>query len=296
MNKIKVCLIQSKVILTDIEIIYTRVEQLIREAVLVHNPDILILPEFWIGKYSESEFFKLSEFERNSRSLILLKRLSKELKVYIIGGSVPELVDKINEENVDKEKSNREDLIIYNTCYCLNRIGDVVEKHRKCHLFDVNNKRGIVFKESNSFGYGEKLTVLKTEFGNIGLGICYDIRFPELTKIYKEKYNCNLIVFPSNFSTFTGTMHWDILMKSRAVDNNCFIIKCSPSRNYENPEVYQSYGHSQVVSPYGSILATSSYEESIVYCEIDFKLVEQRENEINLIDNRRNDMYELILK
>ncbi len=163
-------------------------------------------------------------------------------------------------------------------------------------MFDVNIKGGITFKESDNFGYGEGFTVFETEYGNIGIGICYDIRFPELTKIYKEKYNCDIMVFPSNFSQYTGTLHWDILMKARAVDNNCYFIKCCPSRNYETPNFYQAYGHSQIISPEGKVLATCSYEEGIVNTEIDLNLIVEREKAMNLKDNRRSDMYTIVDK
>ena len=190
MSKFIITLIQSKVLLEGSEKIRVRVEQLIRQSYELYKPDIIVLPEFWVGKYNKSDFLNLAEFESNSKSLDLLKDLSKELNVYIIGGAVPELVNLKDPDCLDKSKANLEDLIVYNTCYCFNRLGEIVCKYRKSHLFDVNIKGGIVFKESDNFGYGQEFTVFKTEFGNIGIGVCYDIRFPEFTKIYKEKFNC----------------------------------------------------------------------------------------------------------
>lgn len=292
-NKFRIALIQSKV-LNDPAEIRVKVESMIRESYSLYKPDIIVLAEFWIGKYSPKEIFNLAEYEKASKTISLLSSLSKELSVYIVGGSCAELVHLTDPHFLDKKEEDMANLRVYNTCYCFDRSGEIAAKYRKCHLFDVDIKGKITFKESDKFGFGEGFSVFKTEFGNIGLGICYDIRFPEFTKTLKEKYGCNVIIFPSNFSTHTGKMHWDILMKIRAVDNNCFFIKCCPSRNYEEPKSYQSYGYSQVCDPTGKFLVSCTYEESINCADIDLEVVSHREKEINLKDNRRNDLYELV--
>ncbi len=289
MSTFKISLIQSK-IYNSYEEIKEKIEIQIREAHDLYHPSIIVLPEFWIGKYNKEEFLKLAQYEEDSLYLSFLSSLSKELDVYIIGGSIPELV-----KTKEKSYTNKE-YTVYNTCFCFDRSGKIKAKYRKTHLFDVSIKNGITFKESDKFSYGQKLTVFKTEFCNIGIGICYDIRFPEMTKAYKEIYNCDVMIFPSNFSKYTGSLHWDLLMKSRAVDYNCFFIKCCPSRNYETPSSYQSYGSSQVVSPYGRVISSCSYEVGVVNSEIDLGLVRIREKEVPLYEGRRDDMYKLILK
>lgn len=295
MSKFKISLIQSKIYNTYEEI-KEKIELQIREAHSLYNPNIIVLPEFWIGKYNKEEFLKLAQQEEDSSYLRFLSSLSKELDVYIIGGSIPELVKTKENPYTPYTPYTTNDYTVYNTCFCFDRTGEIKAKYRKTHLFDVSIKNGITFKESDKFSYGDKLSVFKTEFCNVGIGICYDIRFPEMTKAYKEVYECDVMIFPSNFSKFTGSLHWDLLMKSRAVDYNCFFIKCCPSRNYEIPGSYQSYGSSQVVSPYGRVISSCSYEVSVVNCEIDLGLVRRREKEVDLNEGRRDDMYKLVLK
>jgi omega-amidase len=115
--------------------------------------------------------------------------------VYIIAG-IPEAIAKSSK--------------IYNSCLCFNRDGKMVLKHRKLHLMDVALRNSTQFRESDFIKPGKaKFSVLKTEFGNIGIGICRDIRCPEYTMVLAQKYDCKLVVFPANFSkSILGECHW----------------------------------------------------------------------------------------
>jgi omega-amidase len=121
---------------------------------------------------------------------------------------------------------------------------------RKTHLFDIEIPGKIKFKESDTLTAGDSLSCVDTKYGKIGVGICYDLRFPELCMAYRQR-GAKLVVFPGAFNMTTGPVHWQLLQQARAVDNQLFIASCSPARNLEAS--YTAWGHSMVVDPFGEV-------------------------------------------
>ena len=114
------------------------------------------------------------------------------------------------------------------------------------HLFDIDIPGKITFRESETLSAGAEFATLDVADLKIGLGICYDIRFPEFASILTGM-GCNLLVLPSAFNTTTGPLHWHVLARGRAVDTQSYVIMASPARH---PDAgYQAYGHSLIVSP-----------------------------------------------
>lgn len=126
---------------------------------------------------------------------------------------------------------------------------------RKTHLFDIDIPGKITFKESDTLTAGESLTCVKTKYGTIGVGICYDLRFPELCMAYRQR-GASLVVFPGAFNMTTGPVHWQLLQQARAVDNQLFVASCSPARNLDSS--YTAWGHSMIVDPFGQVLSYHS--------------------------------------
>ena len=132
-----------------------------------------------------------------------------------------------------------------------------------------------------------------SEFGKIGLCICYDFRFPELARLMVDK-GAKAIIVPASFNMTTGPAHWDIMFRSRAIDNQVYTIGCSPARDYDYS--YISYGHSLIVSPYGDILCELDEKENFITYDIDLDYVDEIREQLPLLKHRRSDLYELLEK
>eukprot|EP01126_Amoeba_proteus_P062276 TRINITY_DN843_c0_g1_i8.p1 TRINITY_DN843_c0_g1~~TRINITY_DN843_c0_g1_i8.p1 ORF type:complete len:155 (-),score=19.72 TRINITY_DN843_c0_g1_i8:183-647(-) len=132
------------------------------------------------------------------------------------------------------------------------------------------------------------LVTMSLEYCKIGIGICYDMRFPELAQIYQQK-NCKLICYPGAFNLTTGPAHWELLQRARAVDNQLYIATVSPAR--DTSATYVAWGHSTVVNPWGEVIATTDESPSIVYADIDVSFVDEVRQSIPVLKQKRIDLY-----
>jgi predicted amidohydrolase len=130
---------------------------------------------------------------------------------------------------------------LYNTATVFGKDGKLLAKYRKAHLFDIDIPGEITFKESESLSSGHDITIIDVKAFKIGIGICYDIRFEELAKIYRKK-GCNMLVYPAAFNMKTGPLHYELLGRSRANDNQMFTALISPARDVTAS--YVAWGHS----------------------------------------------------
>lgn len=247
-----------------------KAEKMIRDAAAA-GCDFVCLPEMWNTPYSNDFFREYSEPE-NGETVEFMAGLARELGIYLIGGSISEIED-------DK---------VYNTSFVFDREGNVIGKHRKTHLFDIDVEGGIRFMESDTLTQGESATLFDTEFGKMGLAICFDVRFPELFRKMTLE-GAQMIFLPAAFNMTTGPVHWSLSMKMRALDNQVFFAAISPARNMEG--VYQAYGHSMVVDPWADIIAEAGAGEEIIIAEIDLDRVESIRNQLPLLKARRPELY-----
>ena len=244
------------------------------EDIAKENVDLVVLPEMFNCPYQTFNFPIYAE-EEEGESWQACSNLARAHNIYLVAGSMPE-----------KDKDGK----VYNTSYVFDRKGKQIGKHRKAHLFDIDIEGGQYFKESDTLTPGNQVTVFETEFGNIGLCICYDFRFPELSRLMVEK-GAKIIVVPGAFNMTTGLLHWEILFRLRAVDNQVFTIGSAPARDPESG--YTSWGHSMVVSPWGNIINEMDEKEGYIISELDLSLVEKARKELPLLAHRRHDMYTL---
>ena len=167
------------------------------------------------------------------------------------------------------------------------REGRQIAKHRKAYLFDVDIKGGQYFKESDTLTAGDSCTVFDTEFGKIGICICFDLRFPELSRMMVQR-GAKVILVPAAFNRTTGPAHWELLFRARAVDNQCFYLGTSTARNEQAD--YVAWGHSLCVSPWGEILGELGAEEGILESDLDLEQVERIRSELPLLAALRTDI------
>lgn len=235
--------------------------------------DIIILPEIWNSPY-DSKCFRLYGEEENGESVHAMSTLAKRIKKYIVGGSIPEL-------SGDK---------VYNTSYVFDREGKIIAKHRKMHLFDIDVKGGQRFCESEVLSAGNDVTVFDTEYGTIGVCICYDYRFPELARLMALK-GARIIVVPAAFNMTTGPAHWEIMFRSRSLDNQVYSIGVAPARNEKGG--YVSYANSIVCSPWGDIIERLDEKAQTKIISIEPSRVNDIREQLPLLKHIRRDVYEL---
>ncbi len=244
----------------------------IREAAAT-GIDFAVLPEMFCSPYQNSCFRAFGE-EAGGPAQTALSALAAELGIYIVGGSIPELCD-----------GN-----VYNTSYVYDRKGNQIAKHRKVHLFDIDVVGGQRFFESDTLTRGDSITTFETEFGTMGLCICFDMRFEELGRCMCLR-GAKAIFVPAAFNMTTGPAHWDLLFRQRAVDNQCFTIGCAPARDPDG--AYVSWGNSIVVEPWGSVVVHADAEATTLYADLDMARVDAVRQQLPILSARRTDLYEM---
>lgn len=240
--------------------------------------ELVVLPEMFNCPYNNSYFPKYAENYPGGETIKMLSEVSKERGIYLIGGSIPEKDDKGN---------------IYNTSFVFDKKGNIIGKHRKIHLFDIDVEGGISFKESDVLSRGDSLTIIDTEYGKIGIAICYDIRFPELFRLMSLN-GVKIIIVPAAFNMTTGPAHWELLFRVRALDNQVYMIGTAPARD-ENAS-YVSYGNSIITDPWGDIVGKLDENEGILIKEIDLERVDKIRKQLPILKHLREDLYQLRLQ
>lgn len=272
MEKIKIAAIQMSTVADKMENVRTVKTYL--EKIKDENPDFVILPEMFCCPY-QTENFPIYAEKEGGPVWQQLSGYAKQYGIYLIGGSMPE---KDAEGNV------------YNTSYIFDREGKQIGKHRKVHLFDIDVKGGQTFKESDTLTAGDSDTVFDTEFGKIGVMLCFDIRFPELSRMMVND-GAKVIFVPAAFNMTTGPAHWELSFRTRALDNQIYMVGCAPARDVSAG--YISWGHSIVTDPWGRVTGMLDENEGILLAELDMDYEEQVREELPLLESRRKDIYQL---
>ncbi|TLD31518.1 hypothetical protein PspLS_02698 [Pyricularia sp. CBS 133598] len=254
---------------------------------------IILLPECFNSPYGCDYFPSYAEAllpspptREQSPSYHALSDMAKETGAYLIAGSIPELVDGASGDDKDRK--------YYNTALVFSPSGDLLATHRKVHLFDIDIPGKITFRESDVLSPGNDVTIVDLPpYGKVGVAICYDIRFPELATIAARR-GAFALLYPGAFNMTTGPLHWELLARARAVDNQLYVALCSPARDLKAS--YHAWGHSLVADPMAEVLSQADDVETIVYADLDPEAIEGPRTRIPLRDQRRFDVYPDISK
>ncbi|KAI9837109.1 MAG: hypothetical protein M1819_000760 [Sarea resinae] len=243
---------------------------------------IVVLPECFNSPYGTQFFPKYAETltpsppsQDQSPSFHALSSLAKESNAYLIGGSIPEYSPATKK--------------YHNTSLTFSPTGALLATHRKVHLFDIDIPGKISFHESEVLSPGNKVTIIDLpEYGKVAIAICYDIRFPELATVAARK-GCFALIYPGAFNLTTGALHWSLLARARAVDNQIYVALCSPARDMEAS--YNAWGHSMIVDPNAQVVAETEDKEDIIYGELEGPKIEEYRKGIPVYIQRRFDVY-----
>lgn len=231
--------------------------------------DLVIFPETvdYIGDNIRENAWDRKEAEH------FFGNLAKEYQIYLHCGS-------ITEQTKDNPK---------NTTLFFSSEGICIGRYSKLHMFDIQMGQGLDYRESDQIQAGDQISVVHTPFGILGFAICYDIRFGEMFRLMAQR-GATLLCVSANFTKDTGRDHWEVLLRTRAIENACYILAANQIGEKSR---FASYGNSMIIDPWGNILAQCKKQEGIVIADIKRNVVEQIRKKIPVLYNLRQDMYQL---
>ena len=199
-----------------------------------------------------------------------LRDLASKHGIWIVGGGTPEIVPG------DIRRT-------YNTALVVDPSGNIAARYRKIHLFDVDIPGGAVLRESDATAPGAALVVVDIGGARVGVSICYDLRFPELYRRLVKEHGAEVLLVPAAFTAHTGAAHWHLLLRARAVENQAWVV--AAAQHGRHNEKRESYGHSLVVDPWGTLAAEQDAGDGVVMATLDSETVAKRRTQMPCLDH-----------
>ena len=197
--------------------------------------------------------------EADDPFLAAMRELARETGAWLLLGSL--VIDPAGEPGSDPGESR-----LANRSFLIDAAGAIVARYDKIHMFDIDLPGGESYRESNAYRPGGATVVAETPWGRLGMTVCYDVRFPHLYRALAHA-GADFLSVPSVFTVPTGTAHWHVLLRSRAIENGCFVF--APAGWGEHAGGRKSYGHSLIVDPWGAVLADRGDGVGIVTARIE---------------------------
>jgi predicted amidohydrolase len=250
-----------------------RAERLVARAASA-GADLVLMPEKWNGIGPADVVRSIAESLDDGETVEAMSGWARAHGITLVGGSIVE------------QRESREKLS--NTCVVFDPEGEVAAVYRKIHMFDVE-VGGHVYRESETEEPGEGPATTEVESWTLGLTICYDLRFPELYRILALA-GCEAVTVPAAFTLYTGKDHWEVLLRARAVENQCYVVAANQWGSYEDGKA--AYGRSMIVDPWGVVLAQAPDEDGVIAAELDRARLEDVRRRLPSLANRQPDAYQ----
>jgi predicted amidohydrolase len=214
--------------------------------------DYVLTPEMTnIVAGNREQLFAVAVEEEADSSLATLREVARKLGIYVHIGS---LAIRISPDRAA------------NRSFLIDPKGEILARYDKIHMFDVDLSGGESYRESRNYRPGELAVLADLPWGRLGLTVCYDLRFPALYRALAEA-GASMLAIPSAFTKQTGEAHWHVLVRSRAIENGCFVFAAAQGGRHENGR--DTFGHSLIVDPWGRIIAEGGTEPGVIVAEIN---------------------------
>src|SRR4249919_2049892 len=218
---------------------------------------------------NREQLFTVAVEEEADPSLATLREVARKLAIYVHVGS---LAIRISPDRAA------------NRSFLIDPKGEILARYDKIHMFDVELAGGESYRESRNYRPGELAVLADLPWGRLGLTVCYDLRFPALYRALAEA-GATMLAIPSAFTKQTGEAHWHVLIRSRAIENGCFVFAAAQGGKHENGR--DTFGHSLIVDPWGRIIAEGGTEPGVIVAEVDPAQVAAARSQIPSLHNGR---------
>lgn len=228
---------------------------------------LLLLPEYWAGM--GSDLMDYAEALDQGQIQQFMSEMARQHQLWLIGGTLPLLSEKTGK--------------VFNASLVYNPDGMSACRYDKMHLFSfTNDAKNESYDESRNIVAGAQVASFDAPFGKVGLSVCYDLRFPEL---YRAMGTCALIVVPAAFTYTTGMVHWEVLLRARAIENQCYVLAAAQGGQHQNGR--RTWGHSMLIDPWGQIKAVLPEGIGLVSGVIDQSYLDSVRTNLPALEHRR---------
>ena len=229
--------------------------------------DLILLPECFAQFGGD-----VSAFGRNTTEVRQwMADTARRHKAWLIGGSIP--------FQVNAGQNSRA------SCFVFNPQGLLESRYDKIHLFDASvADKHRIYRESSDYSAGDHPFVVDMGEAKVGLSICYDLRFPELFRKLVSA-GANILTVPSAFTHATGQSHWEVLLRARAIENQCYVLAANQGGVHSNKR--QTWGHSMIISPWGEVLAKAEKDPVVLIADLDMKLLQEIRTKMPCLQHRK---------
>jgi deaminated glutathione amidase len=250
-----------------------RAERLVGEATAT-GADLVLMPEKWTGIGPPDLIRSVAESLDDGEATSAMRSWAARHGITLIGGSI-----------VERREGHEK---LSNTSIVIDPGGEIVAVYRKIHMFDVE-VGGHVYRESETEDPGDRPMTTEVDGWKVGLSICYDLRYPELYRLLAVE-GCEALTVPAAFTLFTGKDHWEVLLRARAIENQCYVIASNQWGSFADGKA--AYGRSSIIDPWGIVLAQAPDEDCVISAELDRGRVEDIRRRLPSLANRQPAAYQ----